>query len=220
MKSIEIKGSLRSEVGKKAMKKLRREENVPCNLYGGKAENVMFYASEPEFRGLVYSPNVYNVKLNIDGKMYNAIMQDIQFHPVSDKILHIDFYQIFEDRKFAIHIPVILNGLSKGVREGGKLHQQMRSLKVSGLLKDIPDVIEIDVTELGIAQNIRVGDLHYEGIELLDAKNVVIATVRVNRASKEMAGESEEAAKEGGKEAAKPAAAAAKPAAAKPAAKK
>jgi len=216
MKIFELSGKLRPDTGKKATHKLRKDGMVPCVIYGGE-KNISFYAETPAFRHLVYSPNVYNVRIDIEGTLYIGILQDLQFHPVSDALLHIDFLQIFEDKKFIIHIPLHLNGLSVGVREGGSMHQPLRSLKVKGFIKDIPDTFNVDVSELGIGQSIKVGDLSYENLELLDSKNAVVAAVKVTRASKELA---EGEATAGAAAAPAAAATAAKPAAAAPAAKK
>lgn len=193
MKSVEIKCNLRQDLGKKDSKKLRAQEKVPCVLYGG-GENVHFWALEKDFRKVIYTPNVYLLDLNIDSKVYNAIVQDVQFHPVSDRILHVDFIQIAPDKKVAIEVPVQLNGVPAGVKEGGKLMIAMRKLKVRALPKHLPDVLEIDVTNIGLGKTIKVSDIKFPNVEALDAKNSVIASVRLTRAARGAASEEEEAA--------------------------
>jgi large subunit ribosomal protein L25 len=193
MKSVEIKCNLRKELGKKDSKKLRTQEKVPCVLYGG-GENVHFWALEKDFRKVIYTPNVYLIDLNVDGKVYNAIVQDVQFHPVSDRIQHVDFIQISPDKKVAIDIPVQLNGVPVGVKEGGKLMIAMRKLKVRALPKHLPDVLEIDVTNVSLGKTVKVSDIKFPNIEPLDAKNSVIASVRLTRAARGAATEEEEAA--------------------------
>ncbi len=206
MKSIELKGVVRESIGKKNSKKLRREDKVPCVLYGGE-QNVHFAVNSNSLRDLVYTPNVYLVDLEIDGKSYKAIVKDLQFHPVSDAILHMDFLEIFEDKAVEISIPVSLQGLAAGVKAGGKLQTLNRKLKVRALPSFLPDNLEIDVTNLALGKSIKVGDVSFENIEILNDNNTVIASVKLTRAAKGMAGdekgeegeESEEGA-EGGEE--------------------
>lgn len=198
MKSFEIKCNLRTSLGKKDAKKLRAQEKVPCVLYGG-GENVHFWAIEKDFRHLVYTPNVYLVDLNIEGKVHHAILQELQFHPVSDRIVHVDFVQISLDKKVALSIPVQLNGIPAGVKEGGKLMISMRKLKVRALPKDLPDVLEIDVTDITLGKTIKVGDVNFPKMEMLDNKNSVIAAVKLTRAAR-AADEPEEGTEKGGEE--------------------
>ena len=190
MKSIEIKGSLRTETGKKATRDLRNNDNVPCVLYGvQKDENgnpvaTHFTVTTDGLRNLVYTPHIYVVDLNIDGKIVNAIMKDIQFHPVTDKILHVDFYQIDETKPIVMEVPVQLEGLAEGVKAGGKLALQIRKLKVKALYNVIPERLIIDVTNLGLGKTIKVGELNYEGLELLNAKEAVVCAVKLTRAAR------------------------------------
>ena len=190
MKSIEIKGSLRTETGKKATRDLRNSDNVPCVLYGvQKDENgnpvaTHFTVTTDGLRGLVYTPHIYVVDLNIDGKVVNAIMKDIQFHPVTDKILHVDFYQIDEAKPIVMEVPVQLEGLAEGVKAGGKLALQIRKLKVKALYNVIPERLNINVTNLGLGKTIKVGELNYEGLELLNAKDAVVCAVKLTRAAR------------------------------------
>jgi large subunit ribosomal protein L25 len=183
MESIEIKGTARKSLGKTDSKKLRNNEQVPCVLYGGK-ENLHFAVEEKSFLKLVYTPKVYIVKLNLDGKSHDAVIKDIQLDPVSDKINHMDFYEVDDSKPVTISVPVKLEGFAAGVKEGGKLTLDHRKLKVRGLIKNLPDVINIDVTELGVGKSIFAGDLKLSNIEVLDAKTTPIASVKVTRAVK------------------------------------
>ncbi len=190
MKSIEVKGSLRTETGKKATRELRKNDSIPCVLYGsqkdenGKVINTHFMVTNEAVRKLVYTPHIYVVDLNIDGKVTNAIMKDIQFHPVTDKILHMDFYQIDEAKPIEMDVPVQLEGLAEGVKAGGKLSLQMRKLKVKALFNVIPERIVINVTNLGLGKTVKVGELNYEGLELLNAKDAVVCAVKLTRAAR------------------------------------
>ena len=190
MKTIEIVTTERKSLGKKETKKLRKEGNVPCVIYGGE-KVTHFYAHKNDFRHLVYTPNVYLVNLKIDGKECRAIMQDIQYHPVTDEILHIDFYEIFVGKEVIIKIPVKLNGLSIGVKEGGKLALETRKLRVKALPKNLPDILNVDVTELKLEKTIKVGDLSFEDLELLDFKNSVVCSVKLTRVAKSLDEETE-----------------------------
>ena len=196
MKSVEIVCNLRKSLGKKDSKKLRVQEKVPCVLYGG-VENIHFWAIEKDFRHIVYTPNVYLIDLNIEGKLHHAILQDIQFHPVSDRIIHVDFIEISQDKKVALDIPVQLNGVPSGVKDGGKLMISLRKLKVRALPKDLPDVLEIDVSNIGLGKTIKVSDVNFPDIDLLDSKNGVIASVKLTRAARGAFAESEEEGAEG-----------------------
>jgi len=192
MESIALKGSLRKETGKKSSKSIRAKENVPCVMYGGK-ENLSFTASESDFRHLIYTPHVYIVNIEIEGNTHHAVIKDLQFHPVTDKLLHADFYELSDNKPVTVNIPIRIVGSSIGVREGGKLVTDKRKLKVRGLYKDIPSVIEIDVTELGVGKSIRVSDIHTgSGLEIVMAKETPIVSVRTTRAA---AAAAQEAAK-------------------------
>jgi large subunit ribosomal protein L25 len=180
MKTIEIKGSFRTELGKKSSKQIRKEGNVPCVIYG-KEKNIHFYAPELSFKNLVYTPEAHLVKLNIEDKEYNVVLKDMQFHPVSDKILHADFIEIFEDKPVVIGIPIKVTGDSVGVIAGGKLSIKKRNLKVKGLPKDLPEHLTIDITNLKIHEGIKVGDLLFDKIELLDPKKAMVLTIATSR---------------------------------------
>lgn len=191
MKSIELKGAVRENLGKKGSKKIRTSEQVPCILYGGE-KNIYFSVVERDLKPIIYTPEVYLIKLEVDGKQYTAQIQDIQYHPVSDGPLHIDFLQVFEDKKVIIELPVKTNGSSIGVKEGGKLTQELRKLKVKGFIKDLPNEIDLDITELALGKSMRVGDLNFKGFEILNIKTNPVVSVRATRASR---GAAEEAAK-------------------------
>jgi large subunit ribosomal protein L25 len=190
MRSIEIKGTVRTDLGKKATSALRKQNIVPCVVYGvekdaeGKPVATHFSVPADGLRNLVYTPHIYVVDLNIDGKTVNAIMKDIQFHPVKDNILHVDFYQIDEAKPIVMEVPVQLEGLAEGVRAGGKLALQIRKLKVKALYNQIPERLTIDVTPLGLGKTIKVGELSYEGLELLNAKEAVVCAVKLTRAAR------------------------------------
>jgi len=184
METIEIKGTIRENVGKKFTKELRKDLQVPCELYGGK-ENIHFHAHENEFNALLYTPNVYIVKIKIKRKVYKAVLKDIQFHPVTDKILHIDFFEVTDDKKIDIAIPVKLHGLAQGVKQGGNLRLQRRKVLVRAVVKDLPDVLNINIENLGLGKTIKIGDLNFEGLELLAPKNTVVVAVKASRISVE-----------------------------------
>lgn len=190
MKSIQIQGSARTETGKKATRDLRRNDSVPCVLYGsqkdenGKQIATHFSVTVDGLRKLVYTPHIYVVDLNIDGKIINAVMKDIQFHPVTDAILHVDFYQIDENNPIVMEVPVQLEGLAEGVKAGGKLVLQMRKLKVKALYNVIPERMVINVSSLGLGKTIKVGELSYEGLEIQNAKDAVVCAVKLTRAAR------------------------------------
>ncbi len=180
MKSLAISGKVRDNVGKTNSKALRNQGNVPCVLYGGEKQ-VCFYAHENDFRKLVYTPDVFVVELSIDGDIKKAIMQDIQFHPVTDKILHIDFLEVFEDRPVVVSIPVILNGLAIGVRNGGNLMFRRRKIITKGLVHNLPDSIEIDIENIDIGQFIYIKDITVDGCEFLAPDSSVVVGVKTAR---------------------------------------
>ena len=184
MKSITIKGSKRESVGKVATKALRNADKVPCVLYGG--ENPLhFSANELDFSKLIYTPNAHTVVLDINGdQKINAILQDIQFHPVSDKILHVDFYQLSDDKEVNMEIPVIIEGSAPGVMlEGGTLVISKRKLKVRALPKNLPDFINVDISSLKLGNKITTAELESEDFTILHPDNTVVCKVRTSRAS-------------------------------------
>ena len=198
MESISLKASLRKETGKKSLKAVRGEENVPCVLYGGK-ENVNFFVPEGDFRHLLFTPKVYVINVEIDGNTHKAVIKDLQFHPVTDKLLHADFYELSEDKPVKVDIPVTLTGSSVGVREGGKLVMDKRKVTVKGLYKDIPADIVINITKLAIGKSIRVGEIEIDGnYEIAMQKDAPVVSVRTTRAAVAAAAEAAAAAKKGG----------------------
>ena len=191
MKTLAISVKERENVGKSNSRALRNQGNVPCVLYGGEKQ-VTFYAHENDFRKLVYTPDVFVVELDIDGNKVNAIMQDIQFHPVTDKILHIDFLQVFDDKPITVSIPVILNGLAIGVRNGGTLMFRRPKIITKGLMANLPDAITLDIEHLQIGQFIYIKDLNIDECEFLAPDNSVVVGVKTARAAIEEEEEEEE----------------------------
>ena len=189
MKSIDVKGTARNEFGKKGAKALRKQNLIPCNLYGVERDEKglpvakAFSVTFEEVRKLVYSPDIFSVNLTIDGTTVLAVMREIQFHPVKDNILHIDFYQVDPKKPIVMAVPVKLNGLAAGVKAGGKLEQILRRVKAKALYTAIPEKIEIDVTPLTIGKSFKVGDLNVEGIEFTSPKEAVICTVMSTRSA-------------------------------------
>jgi large subunit ribosomal protein L25 len=176
MKEFNIKGSERKEVGKNDARKLRKNGYVPCIIYGAE-KNIHFYTELKSFNNLVYTPNVYIVNIDLDGKVHKAIMQDIQFHPVTDKIIHVDFYEIFMDQPVGMNIPVKIVGNSPGVLKGGNLRQKRRDVYIRGLPKDFPDVLNVDITGLEIGDNVHIYDLEFENLEVLDPPEAMVVSV-------------------------------------------
>lgn len=194
MKSITIKGSERESVGKVATKALRNAGAVPCVLYGGN-QPVHFSADERAFKTLVYTPNAHTVVIELEGKSFNAILQDIQVHPVSDRILHIDFFQLFDDKEITMEVPVKIVGTSAGVLGGGVLRLNTRRLKVKALPKNLPDFVEADITPLEMGNKLYVTKLVSDNYKLLHPDNTVVAQVRISRAAMKAAQEAAKAAK-------------------------
>lgn len=183
MKTFELAGTLRADLGKKASKAIRGQEAIPAVLYGGN-EVVHFAVTQEAVRNLIYSPEIFAIDLTIDGKAVKAVLKDIQFHPVTDKILHLDFLQVDETKPVVIEVPVVLTGHAEGVKAGGKLSLEMRKLKVKAIYTEIPEKLFIDVTTLGLGKTIQVGALNFEGLELMNAKNAVVCAVKLTRAAR------------------------------------
>jgi large subunit ribosomal protein L25 len=181
MKSIAITGTRRAADSKQETKRLRAEGKVPCVLYGGK-EQLHFSAPALSFKNLVYTPEVFLVDLNIDGSSHRAVMREVQFNPVTDRLNHIDFLEVSEDKKVTMEIPVKLKGASKGVREGGQLLFKMRKLKISALPKDLPEYVEIIIDDMEIGDTVRVRDMKREGVDFLDIPAAAIVAVKTARA--------------------------------------
>ena len=197
MREIAINGKKREATGKKASKLQRKEGLVPCNLYGevkgqnGQPEALAFSAPMSELRKAIYSPHVFVVNLNIDGKECKAIIKELQFHPTTDALLHADFYEVNETKAITVGMPVKLNGLAQGVREGGKLSLSIRKINVTAPYKQIPEVLNVDVNNLGLGKAIKVGELSFEGLELATPAQVVVCSVKETRASKAAAAAAE-----------------------------
>ncbi|MCR4700747.1 MAG: 50S ribosomal protein L25/general stress protein Ctc [Bacteroidaceae bacterium] len=187
MKSINVAGSLRTETGKKGTRELRKGDMIPCVLYGvekdenGNPKSTAFSVTNAAVRNLIYSPDIFVVNLSIDGKECKAVLKEIQFHPVKDNILHIDFYQVTEDKPIVMEVPIKLNGLAEGVKAGGKLVAQVRKLKVKALYNQIPEKLDIDVTSLALGKTIKVAALSFDGLEIVTSKEVVVCGVKMTR---------------------------------------
>ena len=187
MKEISISGQKREDLGKKASKTLRKEGFVPCNLYGEKKDDkglpvaLAFASSFSELRKLIYTPHIYVVRINIDGTDHTAVLKEIQFHPVTDAPLHVDFYEVNEQKPITIGIPVKLIGLAQGVRDGGRMNLSIRKIDVTAPYQIIPEHLDVDVTSLCIGKSIKVGQLSFEGLEIATSKDVVVCSVKMTR---------------------------------------
>ena len=189
MKEINVKGQKRSDLGKKDSKEMRKEGMIPCNLYGeakdanGQPEAVAFMVPMAELRKVVYTPHIYVINLDIDGKKHTAIMKELQFHPVTDALLHVDFFEINEKKDISIGIPVNLVGHAQGVRDGGRMSLSIRKLVVKAPYKQIPEKLDIDVTAMTIGKSIKAGELNFDGLEIITPKDVVICSIKMTRAA-------------------------------------
>ncbi len=186
MKEISISAQKRETVGKKASKALRKEGLIPCNIYGEATENgkpvaMSFATSFSELRKLIYTPHIYVIKVNIDGTDHAAVMREIQFHPVTDAPLHVDFYEINDQKPITIGIPVKLVGLAQGVRDGGRMNLSTRKINVTAPYQQIPEHLDVDVTSLQLGKSIKIGDLSFEGLEIASPKDVVVCSVKMTR---------------------------------------
>jgi len=182
MKTIAISAEQRTEVGKKSTRDLRKIGHVPCVMYGG-AEVLHFHAHENEFRNVIYTPNAYIIEIKINGDVHKAVMQELQFHPVTDKLIHIDFVEVSDDKPVTMEIPIRLVGAAKGLKDGGKPRQRRRVLKVRGLIEHLPDTLDIDVSDVEIGDVIKIGDLSYDKLEILDPKRSMIYAIVSSRVS-------------------------------------
>jgi len=188
MKEISVTGQKRVTVGKKASKELRKEGMVPCNLYGlatqdGKPVALAFSAAMSELRKVVYTPHIYIINLLIDGVNHTAIMKELQFHPVTDALLHVDFLEVTEEKPITIGIPVNLVGLAQGVRDGGRMNLSIRKIEVTAPYKNIPERLDVDVTNLKLGKSIKVGELHFDGLEIATGKEVIVCSIKMTRAA-------------------------------------
>ena len=187
MKEISISGQKRENLGKKASKALRKEGFVPCNLYGEKKDDkglpvaLAFTSSFSELRKLIYTPHIYVVRINIDGTDHTAVLKEIQFHPVTDAPLHVDFYEVNEEKPITIGIPVKLVGLAQGVRDGGRMNLSIRKINVTAPYQILPAHLDVDVKNLRIGKSIKVGQLSYEGLDIATSKDVVVCSVKMTR---------------------------------------
>ena len=188
MKEINVTGQKREALGKKASKTLRKEGLVPCNLYGlaeqdGKPVAKSFAIAMTELRKIIYTPHIYVINLNIDGESHTAILKEIQFHPVTDAVLHVDFLEVNDQKPITIGIPVKLTGLAQGVRDGGRMNLSIRKINVTAPYQQIPEHLEIDVTALKIGKSIKVGELSFEGLEIATSKEVIVCSIKMTRAA-------------------------------------
>jgi large subunit ribosomal protein L25 len=185
MKTFELKGEIRDGFGKKAAKSFRRQGLIPCVVYGGHdEENLNFVVNQGDVRNLIYTPEVFLVNLDLGGNKMQAILKDAQFHPVKDTVLHLDFLHVFDNVPVVIELPVRLSGLALGVKAGGKLSLDLRKLKVRALAANLPEELVVNVEKLRIGKSIQVGDLKFDGLELLNSKNAVVCRVQVTRATR------------------------------------
>ena len=193
MKEINVTGQKRTDLGKKASKLLRKEGLVPCNLYGeqkdenGKPVAMSFAVPMTELRKVVYTPHIYVINLLIDGESHTAVMKELQFHPVTDALLHVDFYEVNEQKPLTIGIPVKLVGLAQGVRDGGRMSLSIRKINVTAPYQQIPEHLDIDVTALKIGKSIKVGELSFEGLEIATPKEVIVCSIKMTRAAQQAA---------------------------------
>lgn len=187
MKEITVTGQKRTDLGKKASKALRKQGLVPCNIYGeqkdanGQPVAMAFASPMSELRKLVYTPHIYVVNLLIDGESHPAILKELQFHPVTDALLHVDFFEVNDQKPITIGVPVKLNGLAQGVRDGGRMNLSIRKIDVTAPYQNIPEHLDIDVTGLRLGKSIKVGELSFEGLELATPKEVVVCSVKMTR---------------------------------------
>ncbi len=191
MKTYELTGEIRNDFGKKAARAFRKEGLIPCVVYGGHGEeNINFVVKNNDVRNLVYTPEVFLVNLDLGTKKMMATLKDLQFHPVTDNILHIDFLHVFENVPVVIEIPVKLEGLAAGVKAGGKLSLDMRKLRVKGLAEKLPEQLVINVESIELGKSIQVGELSFDDLELLTPSNVVVCRVQLTRAARGAAAKS------------------------------
>ena len=186
MKHIELKGQVREAGNKAAVKAVRRAGQVPCNIYGQGIENVLFTVDAQDLKTITHTPNSYIIDLELSNgtKMY-AVLHEVQYHPVSDEALHVDFLAVSEEKPVTIEVPVIVTGHSEGVKMGGKLLVSSRKLRVSAMMNNLPDVLEVDSTHLMIGKQIVAGDLNYEGVTIVSPKATIICSVRPTRATQQ-----------------------------------
>lgn len=189
MKQITIEGTSRADLGKKATKAVRANGNVPCVLYGekkdenGKPVAIHFEVSEKQINKLVFTPHIYLVDIRIDGEDHKGIMKEIQFHPVKDNVLHVDFFEVHAEKPIVMGVPIAAKGLADGVRAGGRLMMMIRKLQVRALYENIPEKLDVDVTKLQLGKSINAGQLSYDNLEIITPKEVIVCTVKMTRAA-------------------------------------
>lgn len=181
MKAFSISGSPRVNVGKKDAKAVRRAGDIPCVLYGGK-EQVIFSINAKAFGKAVFTPEVYLINLDIEGRKFQAIMQEIQWHPVTNEVSHIDFLEVIPGKPIVMNLPLKFTGVAPGVLQGGKLFKKFRALKVKGLAEKMPESITLEISGLNVDQNIKVGDVKIDGLQMLDLANAIVVGVKTTRA--------------------------------------
>ena len=189
MKQITIEGTSRADLGKKATKAVRANGNVPCVLYGekkdenGKPVAIHFEVSEKQINKLVFTPHIYLVDIKIDGEDHKGIMKEIQFHPVKDNVLHVDFFEVHAEKPIVMGVPIAAKGLADGVRAGGRLMMMIRKLQVRALYENNPEKLDVDVTKLQLGKSINAGQLSYDNLEIITPKEVIVCTVKMTRAA-------------------------------------
>ena len=182
MQHFELKGQIRQVGNKAVIKAYRKQGVVPCNLYGLGMENILFTVDEKELKGLTETPKSYIVDLTLDnGKRFNAVLHELQFHPVNDRCLHVDFLAVNEEKPIAIKVPVIISGHSVGVQQGGKFTQNSRFIRISALMANLPDDVTVDISSLGLDKKIKAGDLKFDNITVLSDKDTIICGVKSTR---------------------------------------
>ena len=182
MQHFELNGQIRQVGNKAVIKAFRKQGVVPCNLYGLGMENILFTVNEKELKGLTDTPNSYIVDLVLDnGQKFNAVLHELQFHPVNDRCLHVDFLAVNEEKPIAIKVPIIISGHSVGVQQGGKFTQNSRFLRISALMANLPDDVTVDISNLGLDKKIKAGDLKYDNITVLTDKDTIICGVKSTR---------------------------------------
>ncbi|HRN16199.1 MAG TPA: 50S ribosomal protein L25/general stress protein Ctc [Xylanibacter oryzae] len=202
MKEINVSGKKRTDLGKKASKALRKEGMIPCNIYGEKKDEkgnpiaLSFVSPMSELRKIVYTPHIYVVNINIDGESHTAILKELQFHPVTDALLHVDFFEVNDQKPITIGIPVKLNGLAQGVRDGGRMNLSIRKINIKASYQQIPEHLDIDVTSLKLGKSIKVGMLKFEGLEIVTGKDVVVCSIKSTRQSTASSSDEDEATTE------------------------
>lgn len=200
MQEFKLKAKKREKTGKKFNNELRKQGKIPANIYGGTEGNIMIEVEEKDLKKLLYTDKVYFVNIELDGQTIQCIKKEEQFHPVTDKVLHIDFLRTFEDKKVKLYVPVHLTGFAKGVKSGGHLFQMKRYLRVEGLPSNIPDFLEVDVTDLGLGKSLKINELKFDNLTILEPESDIIAIVKLTRAAMSQAEASEEEASEEAKE--------------------